>query len=132
MSRQVYLLGVGLALVALALAFTGWALSPPPGVTEANARRIQRGMTRTQVEALMGGLPGRVGEEWPLWPPPDPNEGLESYRIWKGTGHSIRVEFDKAGRVAEVWVDYADWGPKIRVDQARSGPLARLRAWLGW
>ena len=33
MSRRVYLLGVGLALVALALAVTDWALSLQPGVT---------------------------------------------------------------------------------------------------
>ena len=37
MPRRVYLLGVGLALVALALVITDWALTPPfePGVTEA-------------------------------------------------------------------------------------------------
>ena len=34
MPRRVYLLGVGLALVALALAVTDWALSLQPGVTE--------------------------------------------------------------------------------------------------
>ena len=36
MSRRIYLLGVGLALVALALAVTDWALGLPPEVTEAN------------------------------------------------------------------------------------------------
>src|SRR5262245_41196658 len=38
MPRRVYLLGVGLALVALALAFTDWALSLRPGVTESGPR----------------------------------------------------------------------------------------------
>ena len=38
MSRRVYLLGLGVALVALALAFTDWALSLRPRVTEANVR----------------------------------------------------------------------------------------------
>src|SRR5215470_17396217 len=59
MSRRVYLLGVGLALVALALAVADWALSLQPGVTEANVRRIRQGMTVPEVEALLGG-PGRL------------------------------------------------------------------------
>jgi hypothetical protein len=46
MSRGVFLLGVGVALVALGLAVTDWALSLLPGVTEANTRRIRVGMTR--------------------------------------------------------------------------------------
>jgi hypothetical protein len=54
MPRGVYLLGVGLALLALALAFTKWALSLRPGVTEANARKIRKGMTAKQVEDILG------------------------------------------------------------------------------
>ena len=54
MSRRVYLLGVGLALVALALAFTDWALSLRPGVTEVNVRRVKPGMTLAEVEAVLG------------------------------------------------------------------------------
>ena len=61
MSRRIYLLGVGLALVALALAFTDWALSFQPGVTEANARRIRPGMTQEAVESLLGGKPYHGG-----------------------------------------------------------------------
>ena len=38
MPRRVYLLGVGLALVALALAFTDWALSLRPGVAAAHRK----------------------------------------------------------------------------------------------
>ena len=45
MSRRVYLLGVGLALVALALAVTDWALSLQPEATEANVKRIRKGLT---------------------------------------------------------------------------------------
>ena len=51
MSRQVYLLGVGMLLVAGALLLTDWAVRPPPapGVTEANVRRIREGMTLEQL-----------------------------------------------------------------------------------
>src|SRR5947209_16222382 len=45
MSRGVYLLGVGLALVALGLAFTDWALRPSPGVTPENFGLLCKGMT---------------------------------------------------------------------------------------
>jgi hypothetical protein len=57
MSRRVFLLGIGIALVALALAFTDWALSLRPGVTEANVKRIRPGMTLKEVESILGGLP---------------------------------------------------------------------------
>ena len=54
MSRRVYLLGLGLALVALAFVVTD-ALLWEPGVTEANVKRIRPGMTLEQVERLLGG-----------------------------------------------------------------------------
>ena len=52
MSRRVYLLGVGITLVALALAFTDWALSVQPGVTEANVRPVRPGMQLAEVEGM--------------------------------------------------------------------------------
>jgi hypothetical protein len=58
MPRGVYLLGGGLALVALGFALTD-ALLSGPGVTAANARRILPGMSREQVERILGG-PGDV------------------------------------------------------------------------
>jgi hypothetical protein len=54
MSGRVYLLGVGLALVALAFILTD-VLIWRPGVTEANIRRIRAGMTLREVEAMFGG-----------------------------------------------------------------------------
>jgi hypothetical protein len=41
MPRRVYLLGVGLALVALALAFTDWALSLRPAETATVSPRLR-------------------------------------------------------------------------------------------
>jgi hypothetical protein len=46
MSRRVYLLGIGLALVALAFVVTD-TLFWEPGLTEANARRIRPFCART-------------------------------------------------------------------------------------
>src|SRR5437870_10676097 len=53
MSRRVYLLGVGLALVALAFILTD-ALLWQPGVIDANVRRIRQGMKLEDVEAILG------------------------------------------------------------------------------
>src|SRR5215470_1382865 len=59
MNRQVYLLGVALALLTGAFLLTN-ALLYPPGVTEANFRRLRQGMTVGQVNALFG-CPGNLG-----------------------------------------------------------------------
>src|SRR5262245_59468492 len=58
MSKRVFLLGVGMLLVGVAFVVTDAALGPRPGATEANVRRIRRGMTLEQVEAIFG-KPGR-------------------------------------------------------------------------
>jgi hypothetical protein len=124
MSKRVFLLGVGLALVSLAFAFTDWALGIRPGVTEANARRILPGMKMRDVEAILGsgGKSGgiiahahgrRCREEW--W--------------WEGETGCVWIEFD--GRVRS----YSDpsvlsvlWVPT----QSPRSPLEQLRSWLGW
>src|SRR4051794_40501829 len=54
MSRGVYQLGVGMALVALAFVVTDWALSLRPGVTEANVKRVRPGMRLEEVRRLLG------------------------------------------------------------------------------
>jgi hypothetical protein len=54
MPRSIYLLGLGLVLIGLALAVTDWVKGPAPGITEANVRRIRPGMTLEEVEAILG------------------------------------------------------------------------------
>jgi hypothetical protein len=130
MSRRVYLLGVGLALVALALAFTDWVIGPTPGVTEANVRRIREGMAAKQVEAILGkpnwcgaGFPGRGS------PPEDRYQILGSpMAVWfweTGSNERVMVHFDEAGLVVRV-------GHSFEAGAARTSLLNRLRAWLGW
>ena len=124
MSRRVYLLGVGLALVALGLAITDWALSLRPGVTEANCRKIRAGMTVTEVATRLGG-PGA-----PIWDglavgsspatPPSPPTGY----LWCSDAGALLVWAGEDGRVQR-----ASWMPSR---QASPGLLQRLRAWLGW
>ena len=116
MSRRVFLLGVGLALVALGLAFTDWALSLQPGVTEANVKRIRPGMALEEVEALLGGpadtaqRADKCGGDW--------------LREWRCPRGEVYVLCGPDGRVIQAVFQRKPTGPQ--------SPLACLRAWLGW
>jgi hypothetical protein len=135
MSRRVYLLGVGLALVALALAFTDWMLSLQPGLTKANMRRIRVGMTLEEVKALLCDWPAMVGLEGhpSFWADRVTQEEL-AYAGSQGNGRVV-VDFadNETYRVQVLFregrvVPPVDWlGP-----EDDPGLLARLRSWLGW
>jgi hypothetical protein len=123
MPRRVYLLGVGLALVALVLAFTDYVFGPSPWVTQANVRRIRVVMTPAEVEAVLGGPPVAVG----IGPWPDVGRKLDQWPcqgawVWKGARGAAWVWMDGSSRV-----QHAEWVP----NDAYPGLLARLRAWLG-
>jgi hypothetical protein len=114
----VYLLGVGLALVALALAMTGAAMGPAPGVTKANLARV-RGLTLAEVEALMG-VPSRPDIDIP---------GLKS-RGFVGRERVASVFFDGRGRA--TYAISRPFNPLTDGAPPRPGLWARLRAALGW
>jgi hypothetical protein len=114
MSRWVYMLGVGLALVALAFVLMD-ALLWRPGLTEANVRRIREGMKLNEVDAIIHG-PGVRVEDHPA----------SRTRTWHG-------------KVRTVYVIYAeDLQTVVRIVCSRHGltdepdVLESLRAWLGW
>jgi hypothetical protein len=113
MSRRVYLLGVGLALVALGLAVTDLAMGPRPGVTEANFRRVRPGMTVRQVKALLG-EDGRAVDGY--------KNGSAVWR-WRGPVGEVLILFAADGR-ARTQAGFYPY--------QSDAPIARLRAWLGW
>jgi len=123
MSRQVYLLGAGLALVALAFAATEAALGPRSGVTEANVKRIRPGMTLAEVEAIFGGPADAVFEA--ILPDAGEPQLEGDLRLWGLDRPNAAVLFGVDGGVIR-----AEWVPGSA--EAEPSPLARLRAWLGW
>jgi hypothetical protein len=117
----VYLLGVGLALVALAFATTEAALaSRAPGVTRANARRVRPGMTPAEAAAILRGLGDFLALD-------HHGADAESVGDWDCVGSSgiVRLSF-RDGRVERA--EWIPWG----CDSPATDLLARLGAWLGW
>jgi hypothetical protein len=115
MSRRVFLLGLGIVLVAVGLAFTDWALSLRPGVTEANVKRVRPGMTQAEVEGILGGkgllsyAPGASGSR-------------ASVYLWRESDRGAFVVFGPDGAVTSAGFER----------DSVQNPLARLRSWLGW
>jgi hypothetical protein len=109
---------VGLALVALGLAVTDWALSLGPGLTAANVRRIRPGMTLGEVEAILGRCISDSSGGRPSW---------LTIREWRGPLGRGCIYFGPDDRVMETFDD-----TPVRIRPDNGGPLARLRAWLGW
>src|SRR5262245_2106599 len=129
MSRRVYLLGVGVVLVALALVVTDQVISAQPGVTERNVRRIRPGMTPEEVEALLGGpaqsreLVGFPRGARECWGSPGVYERMHVVRWWLRGDVSARVEFTLRDERVRGAAFYRD---------EKAGPLDRLRSWLDW
>jgi hypothetical protein len=120
MSRGVFLLGIGIALVAMAFALTDWILGPRPGVTEANVRRIRMGMTLEEVEAILG------KDYWPSGGCSTIHFSMSECQ-WRGPDG-----------VASVWFESSSRDPRRVVSSARflrtelRSPFQRLRDWFGW
>jgi hypothetical protein len=118
--RRLAWVGAALCLVALAFGLTVRLIGPePPGVTEANLRRIRPGMTLKEVEAILG-------EDW--WPiSGSGNLEYQTFRgLWPGRDGLAYVSL--CGAVGSPTVVYSTTFERTKT----SGPLARLRAWLGW
>jgi hypothetical protein len=112
----VYLLGVGLALVAGALVGTERVLGLRPGITKANVRRIQPGMTYAQVKRLLGRRGCHTGASCTT-------HGVRWYYAWAGSDVDVEVAFSDEGIVLSTFIE---------PHPTPVSPLARLRAWLGW
>jgi hypothetical protein len=119
MSRQTYLLGVGLALVAGALALTDRLVADP--VTEAVIDRIEDrvedGITEAEVQALLGRPPDEKGVPGPR------KQWCGPFRVWHGRRGSLVITLtdENSGKVRHV-----------TFQRRERRFLDRLRAALGW
>jgi outer membrane protein assembly factor BamE (lipoprotein component of BamABCDE complex) len=109
--RWIVLAGILAACVCLTLAVL--ALLPPrPGVTEANVERIEDGMTREEVEALLGGPGVSLGSYLAHWYPPSPKALAPAKKYHAGvlwqhprSNASVIVIFDERERVVrKQWI----------------------------
>ncbi len=119
-TRRVLLLALPAALAVGVV--TLWLLWPRTAITRANAAMIREGMTRTEVEALLGGPPrdeytGPLVAEGPgrLSRLALPRWGSDRVIIW--------VSFDAEGRV--------DWSEAAHVRRGEESFADRFRRWLG-
>jgi hypothetical protein len=122
MSRRVFLLGLGLALVAGAFLLTD-ALLWRPGVTEANARRVRPGMRLEEVETILGEHPHKEFVRAEL-------RRLSEFGF-ANTQYLATWSSDE-GR-ALIWLDLGGRVGDVEFERFRGRAFfSRLRAWLGW
>jgi hypothetical protein len=96
--------------VGLGIALAAWVvvccllMPPAERISTHSSRRIEPGMTRGQVEAILGGPAG----DYRTSPPRPPDEALRAPlplppgERWQGDRHSVYVTFDARDRVATV------------------------------
>jgi hypothetical protein len=141
---------VGAGVLALLGAVAGlWVAtsfpSPGPGITEENYGRIREGMSREDVEAILGGPPGIYGEDidwlyerarWAF------NEALRPRRALP---RGVRLAKPDAPFPGEIWVkgpvavgiifdvrNRAVWADLYSDQKHEPGTCDRLRGLLPW
>ena len=84
MRRRRLLQGAGvLALLGLAAGLVVWSAHPRPRVTAENFRRLRLGMTRPQVERILG--------------PPHRAGAVVYSLLWEGDGVRVTLDFSEPG-----------------------------------
>jgi hypothetical protein len=113
MTKRRWVVLVGLLAVGVCLTLAVLALLPPrPGVTKANFDRIEDGMTRQEVERILGGPGSLLAENGKIIGSPGKRFAINGdLFLW---GHPLNntnvfVSFDDGDRV--IGKDWKDWGP---------------------
>jgi len=116
-------MGIAACLVVLAFGLTLRLLGLTTPVTRANVERIHEGMSRAEVEAILGG----PGERDYTHPPTFLDPPTHAYR-WSGAYGVAWVGFAFSSGPDEI-VRWTEFEPTWRSN--RRDPMRSLRAWLG-
>jgi hypothetical protein len=116
--RRLFLLGSPLALALLSISVLLWLDSQRPGVTRANFERLQEGMTKAQVEALLNGPPQHITPSGKNYSRLQNGTLLigQTKEVWGGEQGAAIVVFDEQGGLL-----YKDWhdSPESFLDRIR-------------
>jgi hypothetical protein len=125
MRKRVLAVCGGLAVLLVAVLAIVWYLWPDDRISPASCERIHEGMTRLEVEAILGGPPGAYtadGQDWSMGMLHGGVRHIGTKReVWVADDGGIRVDFDQQGRV-----DICQWCPR------RQSFWQRLRDRIGW
>jgi hypothetical protein len=111
-----------LALVASAVIMFGWIYQNPPGINEANFRRLHKGMTPTQVEAVLGSK--GVAVDTALVPGSEWRNGQTQIEVFYNKGVAFMGELTGPG---DEWIVLAD-EPESILEMGKRW----LKEWTGW
>jgi hypothetical protein len=123
MPRRRGFLFLSLAAVVFGLA-VAWLPWPHTAITRENAARLRKGMTRAEVEVILGGPERDETGGAVHWDPEDNPYGYEGLgrTSWASDEVIVWVSFDAAGRADELLIV-----PCIPLE---NGPLDIIRRWL--
>lgn len=114
------------AIACIALAASAfWLAHPRVSISQATCDKIKPGMTRAEVEALIGGPPGDYSTKSALPAILELPPGVSRFELWFDDQGVIMVVFDEGGKARHIF--FSD--DLILLDQ---GFFERLRSWLGW
>ena len=116
--RRLLLIGTVACLLVATPFVVRWALTPAPGPTLENFKRLRAGMSWEQAKDILGPTDHHLL----------PNGAVRNY--WTAGDEEILVWEDSAGRVEDgIFVDYR--GRNWKIVRPEETVMDRLRRWFG-
>jgi hypothetical protein len=126
----------GLVPLAVVLFFAAWLLPPDAcPVTKAAYEKVKSGMTRSEVEAILGGPAGDYTTGEHEMGPGGPTHGRIFYwnELWEGDEGTVYLAIGEKGVLRkEFWPGRRTrpWTPLERMGHWIGRPVGRLYRWL--